>query len=65
MKLDVKAFERCLAEKILTRGQVIKKAGISHVTLDKAQSGKDITPATLGKIAKAMGVPVTELIANE
>ena len=39
-----------------------KESGISRTTLSYIYNGKLCKPATAGKLAKALGVPVEELI---
>lgn len=41
------------------------RQGTSPHTLRKIQRGEDIRPATLGRIAQALGVDVTDLIDME
>lgn len=39
-----------------------ERAGIPKGTLNRAMSGRGLKPETAGKIAKALGVDVTEII---
>lgn len=60
MKLDRKKY--LLARARACMGQKdLEAAGIPKGTLCRAMSG-DIRPETAGKIAKALGVDVTEII---
>ena len=43
----------------------LEAAGIAKGTLCSAIGGKGIRPETAGKIAKALGVDVTEIIDTE
>ncbi len=61
MKLDRQKYmiaraRACMGQKDL------EAAGISKGTLCRAMSGKGLKPETAGKIAKALGVDVTEII---
>jgi DNA-binding Xre family transcriptional regulator len=42
-----------------------KRAGISREIVSLAKRGRSIGPATLGKIAKALGVDPTEIIEKD
>lgn len=65
MKLDKEKFELVMAEKCLTSGEVQKQSGLPKSTYTKAVMEKNVRPATLGKIAKAVNTPVHDLIAEE
>lgn len=61
MKLDRKKYE--LAKARACMGQKdLEAAGIPKGTLCRVIGGGDARPETLGKIAKALGVDVTEII---
>lgn len=61
MKLDREKFEIARARACM--GQTdFEKAGIPKGTLCRAMSGKGLKPETVGRIAKAIGVDVTEII---
>lgn len=51
-----------MARACMNTVDVQKKAGMPRPTLDNVISGKDVRTATVGKIAKALGVDVTEII---
>ena len=42
-----------------------QKSGLPKATYIRALTGKNVRPATIGKIAKALGVPVENLIDME
>lgn len=54
-----------MAEKGLGRRQLAEDAGLSYDTTTKAIKGGKITALTAGKIAKALGVHVADLIEEE
>ena len=61
MKLNKEKFN--LAKARTCRGtKELEAAGIPRGTLCTAISGKNVRPETIGKIAKALGVDVTEII---
>ena len=42
-----------------------EKAGIPRGTLNRAMNERSVMPETIGKIAKALGVDVTEIIDTD
>ena len=64
MKLDRKKY--MLARARACMGQKdLESAGIPKGTLCRIVGGGDMRPETAGKIAKALGVDVTEIIKTE
>jgi len=61
MKLDRQKFSLARARACMGQKD-FEKAGIPKGTLYRAMSGRSLKPETLGKIAKALGVDVTEII---
>lgn len=63
MKLDTNKFEKVLADKGLMLKDLCDKAELAEVTLRNIRQGKRTPrPATLGRIAKALGVDVQDII---
>lgn len=63
MKLDNTKLEIAMAEKGIMYKDLCERAGLSDVGLRKIRAGeRNPKPATLGKIAKALGVPVQNII---
>ena len=61
MKLNRNKFE--LARAKTCKGlKELEAAGIPRGTLCTAVSGKNMKPETIGRIARALGVDVTEII---
>jgi len=48
----------------LTQDDLVRKSGVKHTTLTKIESNVVIKPSvqTVAKIAKALGVPMEELV---
>jgi len=48
----------------LTQGDLVRKSGVKHTTLTKIESDVVIKPSvqTVAKIAKALGVPMEDLV---
>ncbi len=61
MKLNRSKFE--LARARACKGtKELEADGISHGTLCTLMAGKNARPETIGRVAKALGVDVTEII---
>ncbi len=65
MKIDKGKLIVSMARAQLCRSEVAEKAGLSVNTLSGALSRGSCKPATVGKIAQALGVDVTEIIDTE
>ena len=66
MVIDKKKVMLILAEKGMLYKDVCSKAGISEAEFRKIRSGERTPkPATIGKIASALGVGVQEIIVRE
>ena len=64
MNLSKKKVEIILADKLIKPTELSKKANITHVTFNRALNGFKIKPETAGKIAKALEVPVEQLLES-
>lgn len=58
------AINKLAEEKNITKYRIAKNSGIPQTTLSEIASGKNLNPTidTIEKIAKGIGVPVSELI---
>ena len=66
MILNKEAFNLALAQAELTKQEVAKKSGVAPSTITKLLNGnQEMHPRTAGKIAKALGCNVTEIIETE
>lgn len=64
MKLDRKKYE--LAKARACKGQKeLEAAGIPKGTLCRLMGGGNAKPETIGRLAKALGVDVTEIMLDE
>lgn len=63
LKLDNKKLLLLMAEKQLTYKAIADMSGLSKGTLTKLSKG-NCNHITIGKLAKALDVPVTELIED-
>ena len=59
MKLNKQALMLALCRNCMNKGELAKLSGVAMSTIN---GKKDVLPKTLGKLAKALNVPVEELI---
>lgn len=64
MKVDKRKLDIAMARAQLNRGDLAKKAGMPVQTLCNVMQRKNCRPATIGRIAAALGVDVTEIIED-
>lgn len=65
MKVDNRKFQIAMARACMNVDDVVKAANMPRPTVNNAIQGRSIRPATVGRIAKALGVDVTEIIKEE
>lgn len=65
MMLDHKKLSLAMARSCLTTAELAAVAQMPRATLDNAIAGRSIRPATLGRIAKALGVDPAELLREK
>ena len=63
MKISNRRLDIVLAQKRMALTHL--RGSVSPQTLTKVRKGKDVKPATIGRIAEALGVDVTELIVPD
>ena len=61
MKLNRKKYDLACARACMTAADVLKESGVPRGTLNTALS-RSTSPATLGKIARALGVDVLDIL---
>lgn len=54
-----------MADRCLNGNELIKKAGISNVTLSRVWKGKEIQLKTAGKIARALEISAESIVVSE
>lgn len=64
MLLSEKKIDTEMARQELTRIELAKRADISRGRLTMILNVKNVQPATAGRIARALGVDVTEILAD-
>lgn len=62
MILNKKKLEVAMATACMNPYDLCEAAKVNYQTYQRVTSGKDAKTATIGKIAKALGVPVESLI---
>lgn len=65
MKVSKHALTVAMARACTSPGELSKKAGLGTQSIRNAVNGLNLMPATVGKIAAALGVDVTEIIEEE
>lgn len=65
MKINKQKLDLALARKCWNQRDLHKSGNVSAQTILNLNKGKNILPATAGKIAAALGVDVTEIIEDE
>lgn len=64
MKIDRKKFNIELARRCLSLSS-LRGEGLSPETLRRVNSGADVKPVTVGKLARALGVDPVEIMEEE
>lgn len=64
MRIDRKKLVVTMLDKNQTTLQLAEKSGVSRVTISGVRCGKSCSKSTAEKIAKALNVPVENLIED-
>lgn len=65
MKVDRDKLRLAMARACMNPQDLAKAAEMPPQTVNGVLRGRSIRPATLGRIAKALGVDVTEILSEE
>ena len=65
MKADRKKLELAMARACMSTGDPVKKSAMPRPTVNNVIMGRDVRPATIGKIARALDVDVTDILEVE
>ena len=65
MKLDVPKIKLILAEREMNQSDLAKKCGVNRQQINNILSRGSCTLKTMGKIAKALVVPVQEIVKED
>lgn len=64
MKANKKALLLAMARACVGRKEISEKAGMPEMTVKNVLDGRSVRPATLGKVARALGVSVESLLED-
>lgn len=64
VKVNKNKLYLAMARACMNSDEVYKTAELPRPTFNNAIVGRDVRPATVGKIAKALGVDVTEILED-
>ena len=62
LDISYKKLWKLLIDRDLKKKDLEEKAGISHYTMHKLLAGENVTTETLGKICKALGCTVDDIM---
>jgi len=65
MKINRNKLELAMARACMDTSDILRATGMPRPTLNNVVVGRSVRPATIGKVAKALGVDVEELIEKE
>jgi hypothetical protein len=62
MKANRKKLELAMARACMNSADLTKTSAMPRATVNNAIVGRSVSPATLGRIARALGVDVTDIL---
>ena len=65
MKVNRSKLELAMARACMSPADLENKAVLPRPTLNNVIVGRSVRPVTIGRIAKALGCDVTEILENE
>lgn len=65
LKADRKKLEIAMANACMNSEDIHKATEMPRPTLNNVISGRNVRPGTIGRVAKALGVDVTEILEEE
>jgi uncharacterized protein YerC len=65
MKADRKKLELAMAQACMNTGALAAAAAMPKPTLNNVMQERGVSPATIGKVARALGVDVTTILKTE
>ena len=65
MRVDRNKAAIARARSCKSSAELIEASGLVQATFNRAMRGVDVKPATLGKIARALGVDVLDILEDE
>lgn len=64
LKADRKKLELAMAMACMNTEDLQKTSGMPRATINNVISGRNVRPGTIGRVAKALGVDVTEILED-
>lgn len=64
MKADRKKLEIAMANACMNPSDLVRTAGVPRPTFNNVLTGRGVRPATIGRIASALGVDVREILED-
>ena len=65
MKVDRQKLKLAMARACMNAADLPAAAGLPRPTVNNAITGRSVRPATAGRIARALGVDVTDILEEE
>lgn len=65
MRADKNKTSIARARSCKSAAELIEASGLVQSTFNRAMRGADVKPTTLGKIARALGVDVMDILADD
>lgn len=65
MKANRKKLELAMARACMDTGDLVKNSAMPRNTVSNVIAGRDVRPATIGRIARALDVDVTDILEVE
>ena len=65
MRVNRKNLDLAMARACMTPAALAAAAGMPRPTVNNVMGGKGVRPATMGRVARALGVDVSELIQDD
>lgn len=64
MKAERRKLEIAMANVCMNTDDLQKKSGLPRPTLNNVISGRGVRPGTIGRVAKALGVDVVDILED-
>lgn len=64
LKADRRKLELAMARAKMNKSDLCRKASMPIPTVGKVIAGRSVLPGTLGRVAEALGVDVTEILGE-
>lgn len=65
MKADIKKLKICMANQCMNTEDLCETTKMPRPTVNNVITGRSVRPATIGRIAKSLGVDVKEILSEE